>query len=105
MIGNAGTGDGAAENKENVARNIALIRLQWQTAPGHGEKTMKPVEKRSSPKENRVTNEDAQRIIAEKTEAFLKLGGQIQQIPKGATGQTKLMQHGITISKGDTPRS
>ncbi len=71
---------------------------------------MKQVEKRFSPKDSpskdsRGTNADAQRIIAEKTEAFIKLGGQIQQIPKGATGQTKLMQHGITVSKADTPRS
>lgn len=66
---------------------------------------MKQVEKRFTPKDHRVTNEDAQRIIAEKTEAFIKLGGQIQQIPKGATGQTKLMQHGITVSKVDAPKS
>lgn len=71
---------------------------------------MKQVEKRFAPKESsskdsRGTNADAQRIIAEKTEAFIKLGGQIQQIPKGATGQTKLMQHGITVSKTDTTRS
>lgn len=64
---------------------------------------MKQVEKRYSPKENRVSNEEAQRIIAEKTEAFIQRGGQIQQIPKGATGQVKLMQHGITISKSDVP--
>lgn len=62
---------------------------------------MKQVEKRYSPKEKLVTTEEAHRIIAEKTDAFIKRGGQIQQIPKGATGQTKLMQQGITISKTD----
>lgn len=67
--------------------------------------TSKPLSPKESPKDGRGTNLDAQRIIAEKTEAFLKLGGQIQQIPKGATGQTKLMQHGITVSKSDTTRS
>lgn len=67
--------------------------------------TSKPTSPKESPKDGRGTNLDAQRIIAEKTEAFLKLGGQIQQIPKGATGQTKLMQHGITVSKSDTSRS
>lgn len=69
-------------------------------------KSISPKESsKESPKDGRGTNLDAQRIIAEKTEAFLKLGGQIQQIPKGATGQTKLMQHGITVSKSDTSQS
>lgn len=52
-----------------------------------------------TPKEKSIgTTAEAHRSIEEQTALFLKRGGQIQQIPKGTTGQAKL----IAVRKSET---
>lgn len=48
---------------------------------------------------------EARRLIEEQTAAFLKLGGEIQHIPKGVSGQVYPAPAKVPFTKSKTPQS